>query len=239
MFNLSDEAWGDDPETAAPTLPSRATITAGLTPAQAAAATHDGAILVLAGAGTGKTKTLTAGVALRIAEQGIPAQPHPVRHLHQQGCGRDEGAHRRHAWRGFELPGWVGTFHGLGARQLRADPEVGGLRENFDILDADDSKRMVKRIVKAMNLREAEEAGPDRARSGEDDLRPDRQAEGPAGAGRAGDQLRRKPDRAENQRRAAVDAYGLRLAARVYLEYQRGCATRTVPTSATCCSGPR
>ena len=69
MFNLSDEAWGDYPETAAPILPSRAAITAGLTPAQAAAAAHDGAILVLAGAGTGKT--LTAGVALRIAEQGI------------------------------------------------------------------------------------------------------------------------------------------------------------------------
>jgi len=71
MFNLSDEAWGDYPETAAPILPSPAAITAGLTPAQAAAAAHDGAILVLAGAGTGKTKTLTAGVALRIAEQGI------------------------------------------------------------------------------------------------------------------------------------------------------------------------
>ena len=54
MFNLSDDGW-DYPEAAAPTLPSRATITAGLP----AAAANDGAILVLPGAGTGKTKTKT------------------------------------------------------------------------------------------------------------------------------------------------------------------------------------
>ncbi len=46
-------------------------------------------------------------------------------------------------------PGWVGTFHGLGARQLRVEPEVAGLRPGFDILDADDSKRMIKRVMKA------------------------------------------------------------------------------------------
>ncbi|MDU7525020.1 MAG: UvrD-helicase domain-containing protein, partial [Roseomonas mucosa] len=46
---------------------------AGLTRTQAEAASLTGAVLVLAGAGTGKTSTLTAGVALRIAERGIPA----------------------------------------------------------------------------------------------------------------------------------------------------------------------
>ena len=47
---------------------------------------------------------------------------------------------------------WIGTFHGLGARQLRSEPEIAGLRPGFDILDADDSRRIVKRVLKAMNL---------------------------------------------------------------------------------------
>ena len=51
-------------------------VLAGLTPPQIEAVIHDGPILVLAGAGTGKTRTLTAAVAWRIAEQGIP--PHRV-----------------------------------------------------------------------------------------------------------------------------------------------------------------
>ncbi len=49
-------------------------------------------------------------------------------------------------------PSWIGTFHGLGARQLRIEPEVADLRPGFDILDADDTRRIVKRVMKAMNL---------------------------------------------------------------------------------------
>ena len=220
MFNLSDEAWGDYPETAAPALPSRAEITAGLTPAQAAAAAHDGAILVLAGAGTGKTKTLTAGVALRIAEQGIrPDRILCVTFTNKAAAEMKDRIGRILA--GFELPRWVGTFHDLGARQLRAEPEVGGLRENFDILDADDSKRLVKRIVKAMNLREAEEAGPDerdpvKMICGLIGKLKDRLVPAEEAISYVEGLIAR-----ENQRRAAVDTYGLRLAARVYLEYQR------------------
>lgn len=219
MFNRSDDGW-DYPEAPVSTLPSRAAITAGLTPAQAAAAAHDGAILVLAGAGTGKTKTLTAGVALRIAEQGIP----PSRILCVTFTNKAAAEMRDRIGRilaGCELPRWVGTFHGLGARQLRADPEVGGLRENFDILDTDDSKRLVKRIVKAMNLREMEEAGPDERDPVKmicnligklkDRLVPAEQA-----IAYVESLIAR-----ENQRHATVDAHGLRLAARVYLEYQR------------------
>ena len=53
---------------------------------------------------------------------------------------------------GEAAPHWVGTFHGLGAASCGIEPEVAGLRPGFDILDADDSRRMVKRIMKAMNL---------------------------------------------------------------------------------------
>lgn len=59
MLSFSDESWDDVPA-AESRMPGRAEITAGLTPAQAAAAAHDGAILVLAGAGTGKTRTLAS-----------------------------------------------------------------------------------------------------------------------------------------------------------------------------------
>ena len=118
-------------------------------------------------------------------------------------------------------PPALGTFHGLGARQLRADPEVGGLRENFDILDADDSKRLVKRIVKAMNLREAEEAGPDerdpvKVIYGLIGKLKDRRVPAEQAISYVESLIAR-----ENQRRAAVDAYSLCLTARVYIEYQR------------------
>jgi DNA helicase-2/ATP-dependent DNA helicase PcrA len=56
-------------------------------------------------------------------------------------------------------PRWLGTFHGLAARQLRAGPEVASLRDNFDILDADDSRRILRRIMKAMNLPSDEDEG--------------------------------------------------------------------------------
>ena len=55
------------------------------------------------------------------------------------------------------LPSWIGTFHGLAARQLRIEPEVAGLRPGFDILDADDSRRMLKRTLKALDLAGGEE----------------------------------------------------------------------------------
>lgn len=219
MLNFSNDTWDEFPQTAQ-RVPDRAEITAGLTPAQARAAAHDGAILVLAGAGTGKTRTLTAGVALRIAEQGIrPSRILCVTFTNKAAAEMKERIAAMLA--GFELPSWVGTFHGLGARQLRADPEVGELRENFDILDADDSKRLVKRIVKAMNLSDAEEGGPDERDPVKaicnliGKLKDNLVAPEEAIAHVEGQIAR------ANQARQMVDAHALRLAARVYVEYQR------------------
>jgi len=53
---------------------------------------------------------------------------------------------------GGPAPSWIGTFHGLAARQLRIEPEIAGLRPGFDILDADDSRWIVRRTLKALNL---------------------------------------------------------------------------------------
>ena len=117
-----------------------------LTPQQAAAARATGPVLVLAGAGSGKTKALTAGVACRITERGIT----PERILVVTFTNKAAGEMReriRTVLGDTAAPSWLGTFHGLGARQLRCDPEVAGLRQGFDILDAADSTRIVKRLL--------------------------------------------------------------------------------------------
>jgi len=122
----------------------------GATAEQQAAATLQGAVLVLAGAGTGKTRTLTLGVAHRIKERGIlPSRILAVTFTNKAAA--EMAGRIRTALGGEGVPHWMGTFHGLGARQLRAEPEAAGLRSGFDILDADDSRRVVKRVMKAMD----------------------------------------------------------------------------------------
>ena len=131
--------------------PAQPRATDGLTPAQATAATHDGPILVLAGAGSGKTKTLTGALGWRIAGLGMPAS----RILAVTFTNRAAAEMRERIGAmlgGGASPYWLGTFHGLGARQLRHEPEVAGLRHGFDILDAEDSKRLVKRSMAALGL---------------------------------------------------------------------------------------
>ena len=124
---------------------------AGLTAQQDAAAARSGPVLVLAGAGTGKTKTLTAAVAHRIQIRDIAASR--ILAVTFTNKAAAEMAARIRATLGQSAaPHWIGTFHGLGARQLRIEPEIAGLRPGFDILDADDSRRIVKRVMKALNL---------------------------------------------------------------------------------------
>lgn len=193
---------------------------AALTPAQAAAASHPGPVLVLAGAGTGKTTTLTAAAAHRLAARGVP----PARLLCVTFTNKAAGEMRTRlaaALGEAAVPPWAGTFHGLAARQLRADPEAAGLRPGFDILDAEDARRVLKRVAKAAKAETA--AAPDGA--GRDPLRAlaDR-------IGRWKDALATPEEaavRADAEIAAAaggrgwVDPSGLRAAARLYDLYQR------------------
>jgi len=199
---------------------ARHPILAGLTPQQAQAAEQSGPILVLAGAGTGKTKTLTAAVGHRIAVRGIPAARILAVTFTNKAAG--EMAGRIRATLGGEgAPYWIGTFHGLGARQLRIEPEVAGLRPDFDILDADDSRRVVKRVMKAMNLVNGDDAltiGRDplkvmcnRLSKFKDSLIAPEDAPGQVEAMIAEAGCHGTP----------VDADGLRASARVYAAYQR------------------
>ena len=125
--------------------------TRGLTRAQARAAAHDGPILVLADAGSGKTKTLTAAVGWRIRGMGIPASRIPVVTFTNKAAG-EMRARVQAMLGGAAAPYWLGTFHSLGARQLRHAPEVAGLRHGFAILDAADAGRLVKRSMAALGL---------------------------------------------------------------------------------------
>lgn len=130
-----------------------------LTPAQHEAATADGPVLVLAGAGTGKTKTLTAAAACRI--KGVGIRPDRVMAVTFTNKAAAEMVTRIRGYLGTApAPSWLGTFHGLAARQLRLEPEIASLRHGFDILDADDSKRLIKRIMKHADILDS---GPDGA----------------------------------------------------------------------------
>lgn len=97
----------------------------GLTPQQHAAAIQPGAVLVLAGAGTGKTKTLSHAVGHRIQVRGIaPGRILVVTFTNKAAA--EMGARIRSALGDEAAPRWISTFHGLGARQLRIEPEVAG-----------------------------------------------------------------------------------------------------------------
>lgn len=191
-----------------------------LTPQQYAAAIQSGPTLVIAGAGTGKTKTLTAAVGHRIANLQIaPSRLLAVTFTNKAAA--EMTSRIKIALGETMAPKWTGTFHGLGARQLRIEPEVADLRPGFDILDADDTRRMVKRVMKAMHLNGADDDGGgakdpikivcNRIAKWKDELVIPRDAPAAAEAAIASADRDGFP----------VDATSLRTCARVYLEYQR------------------
>ena len=113
----------------------------------------DGAVLVLAGAGTGKTRVLTARLAHLIAQK--IAQPWSI-----LAVTFTNKAAREMRDRVTKIIGpmaeqvWLGTFHSLGARILRRHAELVDLKPNFTILDTDDQIRLIKQIMQAEDLDE-------------------------------------------------------------------------------------
>jgi DNA helicase-2/ATP-dependent DNA helicase PcrA len=162
-------SWDDTPPELNPhpdPAAAIAALAATLTKAQAEAAAQAGPILVLAGAGTGKTSTLTAAVVQRIAaDRFSPSRILAVTFTNK--AAKEMAVRIRASLGGIEAPSWLGTYHGLAARQLRDQPEIAGLRPGFDILDADDSRRLLKRTMKALNLA----GGGDETETGRDPLK--------------------------------------------------------------------
>ena len=124
----------------------------GLNPAQAQAAQAlDGPVLVLAGAGTGKTRVLTARlVHLLATARALPSQILSVTFTNKAA---NEMKHRVETMLARPVEGWwLGTFHSIGARILRRHAELAGLRQNFTILDADDQIRLLKQLMQAEEI---------------------------------------------------------------------------------------
>ncbi|MDE2581785.1 MAG: UvrD-helicase domain-containing protein [Rhodospirillales bacterium] len=113
--------------------------------------TLDGPLLVLAGAGTGKTRVLTTRFAhLLLTGRAYPSQVLAVTFTNKAAR---EMRERVSAILGRPVEGlWLGTFHALGARMLRAHAPLVGLSPNFTILDTDDQIRLVKQVMEAGRL---------------------------------------------------------------------------------------
>ena len=124
----------------------------GLNPAQReAVSAPPGHYLVLAGAGSGKTRVLTHRIAWLHEVHGVPA--HGILAVTFTNKAAAEMRSRAAA----QLPGdtrgmWIGTFHGLAHRLLRMHFQEAGLPEGFQILDSDDQLRLVKRVVQQLEL---------------------------------------------------------------------------------------
>ncbi|RUT95882.1 UvrD-helicase domain-containing protein, partial [Mesorhizobium sp. M7A.T.Ca.TU.009.02.1.1] len=126
----------------------------GLNPEQRLAVeTTEGPVLVLAGAGTGKTRVLTTRIAHILATgKAFPSQILAVTFTNKAaremkirigvliGEGNVEG-----------MP-WLGTFHSIGVKLLRRHAELAGLRSDFTILDTDDVVRLIKQLIQAEGL---------------------------------------------------------------------------------------
>ena len=125
---------------------------AGLNPQQAAAVTHAGSpLLIVAGAGSGKTRVLTHRIAYLLAAREV----HPGEIIAITFTNKAAGEMRE---RVAALVGgrarmmWVSTFHSACVRILRAEHEHAGLKSSFSIYDADDSRRLMQLVARELDL---------------------------------------------------------------------------------------
>ncbi len=128
----------------------------GLNPAQRAAVeAYDSASLIIAGAGSGKTRVLTSRIAYMI-QKGI--KPKNILATTFTNKAAQEMRERivkmipEHLTEGQARHIWMGTFHSIFARILRTDAERIGFPTNFTIYDASDARNLIKTIVKELNL---------------------------------------------------------------------------------------
>src|SRR3954454_8654692 len=128
---------------------------AGLNPEQREAVeTLDGPVLVLAGAGTGKTRVLTTRIA-HILSLGR-ARPAEILAVTFTNKAAREMKIRVGTMVGQIVEGmpWLGTFHSIGVKILRRHAELVGLKPDFTILDVDDQMRLLRQLLQAENIDE-------------------------------------------------------------------------------------
>ncbi|MBO6768957.1 MAG: UvrD-helicase domain-containing protein [Erythrobacter sp.] len=123
-------------------------------PQREAVLTTEGPVLMLAGAGTGKTAALTARLAHLIATRR--AWPSEILCVTFTNKAAREMRERvgRHIGDAVEGMPWLGTFHSIGARMLRRHAELVGLESNYTIIDTDDQLRLLKQLIQENDLDE-------------------------------------------------------------------------------------
>ncbi|MCU5780915.1 DNA helicase II [Alcanivorax balearicus MACL04] len=130
------------------------TLLEGLNPAQRdAVAAEDRHLLVLAGAGSGKTRVLVHRIAWQIATE----QASPFGILAVTFTNKAAAEMRGRIEQLLAMPAggmWVGTFHGIAHRLLRSHWQEARLPQSFEIIDADDQQRLVKRVIRELGLDE-------------------------------------------------------------------------------------
>lgn len=151
---MTTTGWNESLFDAAPSAPALdlEAITRGLNPGQSEAVFHDdGAALVLAGAGSGKTRVLTTRIARLIGTQNVA--PHEILAVTFTNKAAGEMRARIAKLLGHEPKGmWCGTFHSLGARMLRGVAPLVGREQNFTIYDEDDTLGAIKRVMEKRKL---------------------------------------------------------------------------------------
>jgi DNA helicase II / ATP-dependent DNA helicase PcrA len=165
---FSLDSWSEPPAPSSGTAPGNpaggiaararaasqpATYLSGLNPEQLRAVeTLDGPVLVLAGAGTGKTKVLTSRIAHLIATGR--ARPNEILAMTFTNKAAREMKERIAHLVGAVAEGmpWLGTFHSIGTKLLRRHAELVDLKSDFTILDTDDQIRLIKQLLQAENI---------------------------------------------------------------------------------------
>src|SRR6266542_6686522 len=128
----------------------------GLNPAQASAVqTTSGPLLILAGAGSGKTKTLTHRIAYLIAHERI--WPNEILAVTVTNKAAKEMRERLglllgQDGRARQFMPWMGTFHGICVRLLRIDGDKLGIQPNYVIYDEDDRQGLIKQAMKQLSI---------------------------------------------------------------------------------------
>ena len=123
-------------------------------PQREAVLTSEGPVLVLAGAGTGKTAALTARLAHLIAtRRAWPSEILAVTFTNKAAREMKERVGRIVGDAVEGMP-WLGTFHSVAAKMLRRHAELVGLQANFTILDTDDQLRLLKQLISAGDIDE-------------------------------------------------------------------------------------
>ena len=127
----------------------------GLNPPQRAAVESlDGPLLILAGAGTGKTRALTARLAhILCSNKAWPSQLLAVTFTNKAAAEMRERV-ALYLNQGVDEIPWLGTYHAICARILRQRAELAGLKPNFTILDSDDQVRLARQVISAEGLDE-------------------------------------------------------------------------------------